>query len=616
MNQLHSWVVRTGILLGLVLVCLPGLLQAQTLTVSNSGPVSGESDFPISIPFPPYYGGGVVFTVPQDAYALQSVTFQVRQKINGETSVVQAYAADLTNYTGGPAAAVASANSPSISSTSFVPTSFNFDLKVYANELLALYTLVAAFDGNASSPNALVAFTGNSGPGQFAGFAFASVNSLEAFFIGFDGIIFEAVFNVKLPSAGLDDNQRSILDPINATLVAGGGSPAFDGLITALFNEGSHIGSALDQLSPQKLQLWDRIAFDNFGFAVSQLNNHLASVRGGRGGIDTAGLQVMDPSMLRDLSQIRHSLLAWNPPGKSNSQSDSITPLFSDQYRENEPSSRSSLFVSGQAVLAEAGQDDNLSQADYTSSGITIGGDYRLDRNWTVGGLFSFNHTDATLDSDGSTSRVDSYSPGIYASYANSGWFANALAAYGRNEYASDRKIAFLGSTASGSTEGDQVGANLDGGYEFRHGRLTFGPTAGVQYVHWQADGFEEGGAGIANLTIGDQCSESLRSRLGGRVSYRASWYDGKVTATPHFGASWQHEYLNDSRGITSQFSQIGGSSFTVATSVPQRDSALLDFGLETQWNETFNLFIGYQAQVGREDDFAQSAQGGMKFSF
>jgi len=613
MNRMHIGVSRALSALGFCLFINLGHLQAQTLTVSNTGPVSGESDFGISL-FSTY-GGGVALTVPQDAYSLQSVAFQVRQKNSGEISLVQAYAVDAYGTSGPPWNTVTAATSPalSISNTSFALTSFSFDLKVYANETLILYTLVAAYDGNVASPNALIAFTSNTQPGQQGGFAVGSTTTLDAFFVGFDGIIFEAVFNVKLPSAGLNDNQRSILDPINTALVAGGGSPAMDDLITALFNQGSNLGSALDQLSPQKLQIWDRIAFDNFGFAVSQLDNHLASVRGGQGGIDTSGLQVMDPSMLRDLSQIRHSLLAWNPPGKSDSQSDSITPLFSDKYRENEPSSRSSLFVSGQAVLADAGHDDNLAHADYTSSGITIGGDYRLDRNWTVGGLFSFNHTDATLDHDGSTSRVDSYSPGVYASYVNSGWFANALAAYGRNEYSSDRKIAFLGSTASGTTEGDQIGANLDGGYEFRHGRLTFGPTAGVQYVHWEADGFEEGGAGIANLTIGDQSSESLRSRLGGRVSYRASWYDGKVTATPHFGASWQHEYLDDSRGITSQFA---GSSFTVATSVPQRDSALLDFGLETQWNETFNLFIGYQAQVGQEDYFAQSAQGGMKFSF
>ncbi|MDD5261279.1 MAG: autotransporter outer membrane beta-barrel domain-containing protein, partial [Methylacidiphilales bacterium] len=419
-----------------------------------------------------------------------------------------------------------------------------------------------------------------------------------------------------ISSQGLNNNQQSTLGPINTGLSNGNSDSGFVALSTALINQGSGLASALDQLSPQKLQVWDRIAFDNFGFTASQVDNHLAGQRNGQSGFDTSGLQVLDPSMLPVLAQIQHSLLAWNPPAHSNTISDSSTPIANGKPAPLNENNRSSFFISGAAVLADIGHDDNVAHSDYTTTGVTAGADYRLDKSWTVGGLFSYGHTDATLDHDGSKSRVDSYSPGVYASYADHGWYANALAAYNYNSYNENRAIPFFGTTANGSTNGNQYDANLDGGYEFRHGDFTFGPTAALQYVHLDIDGFTENGAGAANLAINNQNADSLRSRLGGQFRYQAVLCNGKVTAAPHFGASWQHEYMDNSRSITSQFSEFGGGSFNVSTSSPERESALLDFGFDTRWNNSLDLFLGYQAQVGQSDFFAQSVQAGLKINF
>jgi outer membrane autotransporter protein len=75
-------------------------------------------------------------------------------------------------------------------------------------------------------------------------------------------------------------------------------------------------------------------------------------------------------------------------------------------------------------------------------------------------------------------------------------------------------------------------------------------------------------------------------------------------------------EYLDNSSGITSQFNGAGLGSFTVNTSRPERDSALIDAGLDTQWSDAFNLFVDYTTQAGQSDFFAQSVEGGVKVSF
>ena len=102
----------------------------------------------------------------------------------------------------------------------------------------------------------------------------------------------------------------------------------------------------------------------------------------------------------------------------------------------------------------------------------------------------------------GQQSQVDSYAPGIYASYAQDGWYANALGSYGFDNFTEDRNISFGGLTgnAHGSPNGDQIVGNLDGGYDFHANKWTFGPLAGVQYTHLQVDSFTENGLTPADL--------------------------------------------------------------------------------------------------------------------
>ncbi len=88
------------------------------------------------------------------------------------------------------------------------------------------------------------------------------------------------------------------------------------------------------------------------------------------------------------------------------------------------------------------------------------------------------------------------------------------------------------------------------------------------------------------------------------------------LTLTPRASAAWQHEILDNSRGIGSQFSGMSGSGFTVETNNPERDSALLSMGLDVDITKTVTLFADYIAQVGQEHYLAQSIQAGVKVGF
>jgi len=171
-----------------------------------------------------------------------------------------------------------------------------------------------------------------------------------------------------------------------------------------------------------------------------------------------------------------------------------------------------------------------------------------------------------------------------------------------------------LTGVAHGAPSGDHIVGNLDGGYDFHAKNWTFGPSAGVQYTHLDVNSFSEDGLDPVDLQVNKQETDSLRSRLGGHVGYL--FQTGKVLLKPHLDASWQHEFLDQSRGITSQFTSVGAGSFIINTPNASRDSALIDGGLTADLNGQTSLYLDYLVQAGQSNYFGQAVQAGVKIGF
>ena len=156
------------------------------------------------------------------------------------------------------------------------------------------------------------------------------------------------------------------------------------------------------------------------------------------------------------------------------------------------------------------------SKASYTAGGATAGVSFRVTNHFAAGVLFDYNHTDADVDSAGSKVKVDSYSPGIFATYFDHGFYANGLFSFGYNDYKYTQNTGSFG-TATASPSGQQYVTNLDVGYDFHPDKAwVVGPTLGGTYTHLDIDSFSETGAPGADLNVQDESVDSLRSRLGG----------------------------------------------------------------------------------------------------
>jgi uncharacterized protein YhjY with autotransporter beta-barrel domain len=434
--------------------------------------------------------------------------------------------------------------------------------------------------------------------------------------------------NIDIIAPNLTPNQQSVLTNINQLNAIGVNNACFTNLTASLLTLGNDtIGEALDQLSPEKLAVFSSIAFNNATFMTQGMDDYLAHRRtpngyfaANPGMIDSSGLTVSDPTIDSHLSAIYSHLLAWNPsPSSAGLMSDAVNPVLvsmSGAAPYSAPVKPWNVFVQGNVVLGQDFSDQDLSHANMTTGSFQLGADYQLTRHFLVGASFSYSHTDVNLDTNGSSATVDSYAPGIYASYAQGGWYGN----YSHNAYTEQRNInignTFI-ETANGAPEGDQETVNLDGGYDFhdKDKKWTYGPTVGLQYTHFSIDSFNETGGCSADLAVNSQSADSFRGRLGGHVSYSTKTDDG-LLLTPFLDASWQHEFLDNQRGITSSFGEISPDTFTVFTPSLGRESALLATGLNIDIDNTTTVFTNYQVQVTPDNYFGQSVIAGVKVAF
>jgi uncharacterized protein with beta-barrel porin domain len=543
---------------------------------------------------------------------------------------------------GGWAPNPANAQWITISATTTTGPVIYYDYRLYltnipAGRLVTIGGLVAADDNVTIVGNGSTAFFSNSSPGVVSGhysgfsvipsttFVSGTVNYID-FLVDNNGggptglnlelmgffmaLTSTAGLDIQIQVPNLDRNQQSVLDYINHLNAAGVNNACFSNLTFSLLGlDNTDFAAAMDQLSPEKLSIFSSIAFNNASFMTQDLDDYLAHRRNragffqaNPGGIDTSGLTINDPTIDSHLSQIYSHMLAWSPaPQAHGLLSDVASPLLVEDPNSLGPkTNRWNAFVRGNVILGQNYSQQDLDNRATTTSSFGVGADYQFSKNFLVGALFDYSHTDAELDDSGSTATVDSYAPGIYASYAQDGWYGNALADYSE--------------TTNGAPEGDQETVDLDGGYDFHAKNWTFGPTLGGQYTHLSVDGFTESGGCSSDLAVNRESADSFRSRLGGHVSYEEK--SGSILLTPFLDASWQHEFLDDSRGITSSFSDLGGGQFTVYTPSPGRESALLSTGLNIDINQMMTVFASYQVQIDPTDYFGQSVLAGLKLAF
>lgn len=471
----------------------------------------------------------------------------------------------------------------------------------------------------------------------------------------FDGsAIVKTVTLQDLP--GLTPNQQAIGAALGPAF-QGNPSDDLEFVLMEILDDGlNNFGNIANQLSPQSLsEAFRRTGINNATFLNRQMDGRMDSLftDGFESGnttswttssldtihLDASSFVLLDPTQNRNFQNWDRRLASLgvasgvvsDVPGAAFGGLDLANTdydpkaMYDGKKMIEAPLAdprRFGIWLAGQGILADVDQaDGDVEDFNYDTASVTLGVDYRVNREVVLGVLFNWGNTDAALDGNGSRQEVNTYSGGLYAGWQSQddGWFANGFVIGGASEYNQSRRIAFaaVNRTAYSDPEGWQLTTGVNSGYLFnlnRSGTWQFGPVWGLQYTHLEMDSFTETGAGSLNLNVGQQDIDSLRSALGMKLKGR--WQVSQnVALEPVLTAQWLHEFLDDSTGVTGAFSDPAAGSFIVNTQNPDREFGLVGLTLNALIGEQWSAFLAYDAQFS-EQYLGHGISGGARFEF
>jgi outer membrane autotransporter protein len=227
--------------------------------------------------------------------------------------------------------------------------------------------------------------------------------------------------------------------------------------------------------------------------------------------------------------------------------------------------------------------------------GLVLGADWALDSEWRLGVLGGQSQSD--FKGQRFTGDLDSWHAGAYA-LRQSGPLALRLGAvYSSYSGKTERRVEFNGyrDRLKGEYDANSQQAFAELGYRFGGADLRVEPFTGLGYERYHRDAFTERG-GEAALAVDSQTHGNLNSTFGLRAS-SITTFDNKMSLSPHLSAGWKHLY-GDVGSTTQQKFTVSERSFKVKGAALDRDSLLLEAGLDLKLSPGQNLGLGYTGEV------------------
>lgn len=278
------------------------------------------------------------------------------------------------------------------------------------------------------------------------------------------------------------------------------------------------------------------------------------------------------------------------------------------------------LDLWGQSFYNNSAQGvrDGVDGFTSNTAGFAFGADTQATDALRTGLSFAYAATNVNdrATRAGSGEDVDSYLGSLYGSYDGSPWYVDGALIAGLHQFDSTRLVDIGGirETAKGRFSAHQLGVKLEGGYPLAFNPVTVTPLASLAYNHLRFNDYTEHGAPGANLQVGSDSIDSLRSGLGAKISTTVNTPGGWLFQ-PDLHAFWFHEFGNTALNQTSQFVAAGGSSFLVPGIKLASDGLGLGTALSLVAPKGVNLSLKYDAEL-QQDYVSHSVVFEARFKF
>ncbi|MDJ0808016.1 MAG: autotransporter outer membrane beta-barrel domain-containing protein [Gammaproteobacteria bacterium] len=324
--------------------------------------------------------------------------------------------------------------------------------------------------------------------------------------------------------------------------------------------------------------------------------------------------------------EIDVSGLNFNIGGELVSMGQLVSLLSGHQYSGSSTdhaslSNQPGFFATGTISIGERDETDSETGFDFSTGGLTAGADYAMTDNLFLGGALGYSRIDSEFDQSTGDLDVDGYSIAIYSTYnVPNGFYVDGILRFGWSDYEQDRKFILDGTlqTASASYDSHDYSVSLSTGLKLNSGPWNLEPFARIDYVEIEIDSFDEkaetAGADSSLLSIDEQSIRSLKSALGGQLSYSLSTQQAVYVPTLRF--EWQHEFQDDSRTINSQFVSNPAVQTSFVTDNPDRDFFNMGAGVTAVFANGMMGFLYYEYLLGHSEISQHTINGGIRIEF
>jgi len=283
----------------------------------------------------------------------------------------------------------------------------------------------------------------------------------------------------------------------------------------------------------------------------------------------------------------------------------SVAPISSGMLSAMGRNNPVGKHANGQVWVQAIGTNGSLAKEwgdfalKHSTKGLMLGTDWAISSNWRLGIIGS--KTQTRLDSYQFDGALDSWLVGAYA-LRQAGPLALRLGAvYGSHDGSTKRHVAFNGFRDHLKGRYDATTQQVFGqvGYHLDIGRFDIEPYVQVGYQRYQRDAYVEKG-GDAALQYNGQTQEHYNSDLGLRLA-RPFVFDQGMRLTPRMDIGWKHLY-GEIRGNSHQHLANGGNTYIIQGVELDRDSVLLQAGLDLAVSPRHTLGLNYSGETGQDN--------------
>jgi uncharacterized protein YhjY with autotransporter beta-barrel domain len=262
-------------------------------------------------------------------------------------------------------------------------------------------------------------------------------------------------------------------------------------------------------------------------------------------------------------------------------------------------------WISGGVRFGTRDQTSTSNSLDFTTDGISIGADKRLNDLLAVGMGVGFGRDKTTIGTDGTNSTAHSSTIAVYGSFQpTDGIFIDGVVGYGALGYKTERYVSAANAVAQADRSGDHYFTSLTAGYDYRSDGLHLSPygrlDAAVDRLHQST----ETGAGAFDLSYARQSTQSTSLSLGLRAETAHEMDFG--SAMPRMRIEFKHDFKGEQQASVA-YADLPTTSYAITSTTTNLNSLLFGLGSDFLLHNGLRLSLDYQMERTSMHDNSQA---------